>query len=65
MLTVLYAEEISREESALSPYAFFFHCWVAGICVHVSVDASLVPLTWANVDDVAGSFEQLNLNTQT
>ncbi len=32
--------------------------------MRVSVDASLVPLTLANVDDVVGRLEQLNLNTQ-
>ena len=32
--------------------------------MRVSVDVALVPLTLANVDDVVGRLEQLNLNMQ-
>jgi len=65
MLTVrLCGERDFGRRRRLFPYTFFYHCWVAGIYVLVSVDASLVPLTWANVDDAVGRFEQMNLNAQ-
>ncbi len=57
-------KEISEEEGAFSlmPSSIIFGL-LEFVCVLV-LTHPLVPLTWANVDDVVGSFEQMNLNTQ-
>jgi hypothetical protein len=55
---------ILQEEGALPLIPSSSVLGAAEICVLVSVDASLVPLTWANVDDAVGCCEQLNMNTQ-
>ena len=57
-------KEFSREEGTdrLAPSSTVVR--VAEVCVHVSVDCALVPLTWAMLMGSRGRFGQLNLNME-